>query len=152
MIKMKMSELRSACEIRQEDMRDLDYRREYDRTRLANEVAIKVIQYRVTRGLSQTALARMLGWRQPNVARLEAGEHEPSVGTLARLADILGLDFSIEIKRGRVGLRRPQETPRKQTPRNPATAPERVRTVRKSAKSNRSQEVREYAARERAEA
>ncbi len=100
---MKMSELRSAGEIRQEDMRDLDYRREYDRTRLANQVAIKVIQYRVTRGLSQTALARMLGWRQPNVARLEAGEHEPSVGTLARLADILGLDFSIEIKRGRVG-------------------------------------------------
>jgi transcriptional regulator with XRE-family HTH domain len=144
---MKMSELRTAGEIRQEDLRDLDYRREYQRTRLANEVAIKVIQYRVTHGLSQTALARLLGWRQPNVARLEAGEHEPSVATLARLADILGLDFSIEIKRGRVGLRRPDETRRK-----PTTTSERARTARKSAKRNRSQEVREFAARERAEA
>src|SRR5258708_13907613 len=109
MIKMKMSELRTAGEIRQEDLRDLDYRREYQRTRLANEVAIKVIQYRVTHGLSQTALSRMLGWRQPNVARLEAGEHEPSVATLSRLAHILGLGFSVEIKAGRCGLPGPTE-------------------------------------------
>ena len=100
-IKMKMSELRAASQIHEEDMRDLDYRREYERTRLANEVAIKVIQYRVNHGLSQTALAKRLGWRQPNVARLEAGDHEPTVSTLAHLAGVLGLDFSIEIKRSR---------------------------------------------------
>jgi transcriptional regulator with XRE-family HTH domain len=45
--------------------------------------------------------------RQPHVARLEAGDHEPSVATLARLADALGLDFSVDIKRGRVKLRSP---------------------------------------------
>lgn len=89
----------------------------------------------------------MLGWRQPNVARLEAGQHEPSVATLARLADVLGLDFSIEIKRGRVGLRRPDEPPRR-----PASARGRARTIRKTVKPNHSQEIREFAARERAEA
>ena len=31
------------------------------------------------RGLSQTALARLLGWRQPVVARLEAAEHNPTM-------------------------------------------------------------------------
>jgi transcriptional regulator with XRE-family HTH domain len=102
---VKMSELVSADELHERDMRDPEYRREYERTRLANDVAIKVIRYRVDHGLSQSQLARMVGLRQPNVARLESGDHEPSVAMLARLADALGLDFSIDIKRGRVGLR-----------------------------------------------
>lgn len=108
MIKMmKPSELRPETELHERDMRDLDYRREIERTRLANDVAIKVIRYRVTHKLSQAALAKIVGMRQPNIARLEAGDHEPSVATLARLADALGLDFSVDIKRGRVKLRSP---------------------------------------------
>jgi hypothetical protein len=39
-------------------------------------VAIKVIGYRAGHGLSQAQLARMLGMRQPHVARLEAGRVE----------------------------------------------------------------------------
>ncbi len=96
---VKASELRSADEIHQQDMRDLDYRREHERTRIANDVAIKVIAYRAAHGLSQSALARMLGMRQPNVARLESGDHEPSLSTLARLSEALGEDFSVEITR-----------------------------------------------------
>jgi ribosome-binding protein aMBF1 (putative translation factor) len=106
MIKMvKLSELRTAGEIHEQDMRDLDYRREYERTRLANDVAIKVIKYRVDHGLSQAALASLVGMRQPHIARLESGEHEPSLTTLARLASALGLDFSVTVKPNRMGLR-----------------------------------------------
>jgi transcriptional regulator with XRE-family HTH domain len=104
---VKLSELRTADEIHEQDMRDLDYRREHERTRLANDVAIKVIAYRAQRGLSQAQLARQIGMRQPHVARLEAGDHEPSLATLARLADALDLDFSIEVKRNRLRLRYP---------------------------------------------
>ena len=104
---VKLSELRSADEIHAAAMRDLEYRREYERTRLANDVAIKVIAYRVDNGLSQSGLARLLGWRQPNVARLEAGDHEPSLATLSRLAEVTGLDFSVDVKRGRMSLRYP---------------------------------------------
>jgi ribosome-binding protein aMBF1 (putative translation factor) len=78
------SELRNADEIHAQDMRDLDYRREYERTRLASDVAIKVIRYRADHGLSQAQLARMLGWRQPDVARLEVGDaagQRPGTGT-----------------------------------------------------------------------
>jgi ribosome-binding protein aMBF1 (putative translation factor) len=102
---VKLSELRSADEAHEQAMRDLEYRREYERTRLANDVAIKVIGYRVDNGLSQSELARMLGWRQPNVTRLEAGDHEPSLATLARLAEVTNLNFSVEVKRGRMKLR-----------------------------------------------
>jgi len=102
---VKLSELRTADEIHEQDMHDLDYRREYERTRLANDVAIKVIRYRAAHGLSQAALARLLGMRQPHVARLESGDHEPSLSTLARLSTALGLDFSVDVKPDRMRLR-----------------------------------------------
>lgn len=102
---VKLSELRTADEIHEQDMRDLDYRREIERTRLTNDVAIKVIQYRVTHNLSQAALAKMVGMRQPNIARLEAGDHEPSLSTLARLSSALGLDFSVDVKPDHMKLR-----------------------------------------------
>src|SRR5260221_6832864 len=103
----KPNGLMGADELHEQDMRDPEYRREYERTRLANDVAIKVIGYRVDHGLSQAALGRLIGMRQPHVARLESGDHEPSVATLARLADALGVDFSVDIKRGQVKLRSP---------------------------------------------
>lgn len=102
---VKLAGLQTADEIHEQDMQDPEYRREYERTRLATDIATKVIQYRADHGLSQTALGRKLGMSQPNVARLEAGEHLPSVDTLARLAAVLGLDFSIDVKPDRVALR-----------------------------------------------
>ena len=101
----KMSELRNAEDLAAEELRDPEVRREYERTAFANAVAIRVISYRAAHGLSQGALARELGMRQPAIARLESGEHEPSLGTLARLARGLGIDFSIEITPHALGLR-----------------------------------------------
>jgi ribosome-binding protein aMBF1 (putative translation factor) len=98
-------QLVSADEVHEQDMRDLDYRREIERTRLANDVAVKVIQYRVSHGLTQAALARKLGMRQPHIARLESGDHEPSLSMLARLSAGLGLDFSVDVKPDRMKLR-----------------------------------------------
>jgi len=47
--------------------------------------------------LSQSALARRLGMQQPAIASLEAGDHQPSLATLARLAAGLGIEFHIDI-------------------------------------------------------
>lgn len=94
---VKVSELTTAEELHRQDMTDPVYRAEYERTRFANDVAIRVIQYRTEHGLSQTAFGRLVGMRQPHVARLEAGEHEPSLSTLARLSTALGVDFTIAI-------------------------------------------------------
>jgi transcriptional regulator with XRE-family HTH domain len=101
----KLADLRTAADIHEQDMRDLEYRREYERTRLANDVAIKVLCYRTEHGLSQSELGRMVGMRQPHIARLESGEHEPSLSTLARLSTALGLDFSVDVKPGGLKLR-----------------------------------------------
>jgi transcriptional regulator with XRE-family HTH domain len=86
-------------------MRDPEYRREYERTQLASDIAIEVIRYRAEHNVTQAGLGRMIGMRQPHVARLEAGDHEPSLATLAWLSLKLGLDLSVDIKPDRLGLR-----------------------------------------------
>lgn len=109
---VKLSELPTAAEIRERDMLDPEYRREYERTRLASDVAVRVLSYRTAHHMSQTELARRLGMRQPHIARLEAGEHEPSLSTLARLSSVLGMDFSVDITPGGLKLRlRRQDSP-----------------------------------------
>lgn len=102
---VKLSELSTAEEIHERDIGDPDYRAEHERTRFANDVAVRVLRYRTERGLTQTAFGKLVGLRQPHVARLEAGEHEPSLSTLVRLSAALGVDFLIDINAGGVQLR-----------------------------------------------
>ena len=47
--------------------------------------------------VSQTALGKQLGMNQPAIARLEAGEHNPSFETLCRLSSALGIEFLVDI-------------------------------------------------------
>ena len=101
----KQSELKTACQIAAEELADPEIRRENERTVLAHAVAMRVIGYRIDHGLSQTGLASLLGMHQPAIARLEAGNHEPSLATLSRLARVLGIEFHIDITRDAFGLR-----------------------------------------------
>jgi ribosome-binding protein aMBF1 (putative translation factor) len=87
----------SNTEVLAEMLQDPQFRAEWERTALARAVAEAVIRYRAERGLSQTALARLLGWRQPVVARLEAAEHNPTMDTLLTLARKLGLRVQVDV-------------------------------------------------------
>ena len=69
----------------------------HDELLLAGVLATALVRYRADHGLSQTALGRLLGMRQPQVCRLEAGDHTPDVATLQRICDALGLEIAIEI-------------------------------------------------------
>ncbi len=55
---------------------------------------------RERRGLTQQQLARRLGRTQSMVARWESGEHEFTLGTLARLAEALGCDLTVRFLAG----------------------------------------------------
>lgn len=46
---------------------------------------------RVAAGLTQAELARRTGIHRPNIARVEAGRHTPSLETLSRLANAIGV-------------------------------------------------------------
>jgi DNA-binding XRE family transcriptional regulator len=48
-------------------------------------------ELRLAAGLTQAELARRTGIHRPNIARVEAGRHTPSLETLARLATAIGV-------------------------------------------------------------
>jgi ribosome-binding protein aMBF1 (putative translation factor) len=85
------------AEVLDDLLQDPVFRLEWERTALARAVAEAVIRYRTEQGLSQTALARLLGWSQPVVARLEAAEHNPSMDTLVHLSRVLGLRVHVDV-------------------------------------------------------
>jgi len=94
---MKRTHSKTYEEALAEDLEDPEFRREWNRTALARAVATRLVQYRAENNLSQTGLARVLGMRQPAIARLEAAEHNPSIATLMRLSLKLGVTFRIEV-------------------------------------------------------
>jgi transcriptional regulator with XRE-family HTH domain len=94
---VKLGQLKTNDEVLAEQLGDPEFRAEWERTALARALAIAVLQYRTERGLSQRALAEQLGWKQPAVARLELGEHNPSYDTLLELAQKLGLELVLDI-------------------------------------------------------
>ena len=94
---MAPSSITTASDSLKKRLRDPKFRQEWERTSLARAVALRLVEYRAENGLSQSALARQLQIHQPAIARLEAGDHNPSVDTLMRLSQGLGIDFHIDI-------------------------------------------------------
>lgn len=94
---MKISELKTAEEVLAEDLRNPEFHREWVRTALARAVAVQVVAYRAEHNLTQSELARRLGMKQSAIARLESGEHAPTLETLERLSRGLEVEFHIDI-------------------------------------------------------
>jgi ribosome-binding protein aMBF1 (putative translation factor) len=94
---MKLSKLPTLDEVLEEELRDPEFRREWERSALARAVALGVIRYRSREGIAQRKLAEILGWKPAQVARVEQGEHTPSIDTLLHLSRRLGLRFALSI-------------------------------------------------------
>ena len=74
-----------------------EWRARWNRTALARAVANAVVTYRTAHGMSQATLATKLGMKRPSISRLELGEHNPSIETIERLAQVLGLRFIVDV-------------------------------------------------------
>jgi DNA-binding XRE family transcriptional regulator len=92
-----MPETRAHKRVVADQLKDPAFAQEWQRTALAHAVAMRLVAYRAEHDLSQTKLARLLGMKQPAVARLEAGDHVPTLLTLTRLSQALGMEFHIDI-------------------------------------------------------
>ena len=55
------------------------------------KLGARLRQLRLDAGLTQAELARRTGIHRPNIARVEAGRHTPSLETLARIANAIGV-------------------------------------------------------------
>lgn len=73
-------------------------RRGYQESKEAFELGARVRAERERLGLTQTDLAERMDTTQPTIARLEAGGVTPSLDTLHRAANALGLELVVEFR------------------------------------------------------
>jgi ribosome-binding protein aMBF1 (putative translation factor) len=95
---MAIDQLISHDEVLVKDLRDPEFRAEWERTALARWLAVEVAHYRAENELSQRQLAERLGVHQSDVARMESGEHVPSLERLVRVAQGLDIELMIDIR------------------------------------------------------
>jgi transcriptional regulator with XRE-family HTH domain len=99
MTSVKLSEMKTNDELIAEQLHtDPAFRAEWERTALARAVAVAIVRYRAEHYFSQRELADRLGMKQPQVARLELGEVNPSIDTLMRISAQLGIEFTIDVR------------------------------------------------------
>lgn len=95
---MMPDQLISHEDVLEEHLRDPEFRKEWERTALARWLAVEVAHYRAEHELSQRQLAERLGVHQSDVARMETGEHTPSLDRLIRVAKGLDIELMIDIR------------------------------------------------------
>ena len=93
-----MSERESWNDLRERRMDSPAASAGYDQARSAYEIGRMVRELRVARGLSQRELAARMGTTQSVVGRLEAGGSRPTIVTLDRVANALGVRLEVRFQ------------------------------------------------------
>ncbi len=77
---------------------DSAFRRGWGRTTLARALALRLLVYRRTHGLTQHELAAQLGVSASRIGRAEMGERLPSLATIVVLAQPLRFELAISAR------------------------------------------------------
>lgn len=73
--------------VRVADGKPVEETAEYQMERLALQIGRRIHTLRTERGWTQTHLAEIAGFSQPQIAKLEAGRALPKIETLTKLGD-----------------------------------------------------------------
>lgn len=77
-------------------LKDPVFKKYYDEYGKQIEIAYQILQLRKKKGLSQSMLAKKIGTKQANVARLESGQQNFTLETLQKIARALNRNLKIE--------------------------------------------------------
>jgi DNA-binding XRE family transcriptional regulator len=78
-------------EVKAQLLKDPEVQRAYDEL----EPAYQIARLRIARGLTQAQLAKLVGTKQPSIARIESGASQPSVAFLQKVAAALGARLEV---------------------------------------------------------
>ena len=79
-----------------EQLSDSEFKKEYDALRPEYAIIQAIIDARKDTGMTQKELAEKTGITQADISRLENGSANPSLKTLQRLAEGLGMRLKLE--------------------------------------------------------
>lgn len=79
-----------------EQLRDPEFKAEWDALEPERQIMRAIIEGRDKRDLTQKQLAEVTGITQADISRFENGTGNPSLRTLKRLAEGLGMSLKVE--------------------------------------------------------
>lgn len=84
-------------QLKKQILRDTEVRRAYEALGPEFKLVHMLIQRRLSRGLTQTELAKKIGTKQSAISRLESGQYNPTIGILRKIAEALDADLKISL-------------------------------------------------------
>ncbi len=99
---MNDNNLKNWSEIKSEFLKDPDVFNEYEALRPQFELISQIISARNKQGITQAELAQRAGTKQSNISRLESGNYNPSLDFLSKVAECLGMQLHIELRKSNV--------------------------------------------------
>ncbi len=84
-----------------EFMKNPEFKKAYEDLEPQYEAAREIIKKRLELKMSQEKLAEISGIKQANIARMESGQANITLGTLDRIAKSMGSHVEIRIKKDR---------------------------------------------------
>ena len=81
----------------EEQLRNPEFRKYYNKYSKQVDIAYQILQLRKKRGISQAQLAKKIGTKQSNVARMESGQQNFSVEILEKIAKATGSRLEIAL-------------------------------------------------------
>lgn len=79
-----------------EQMQNPNFRKEWESLEPERQIIRAIIEGREANGLTQKQLSEITGITQADISRLENGTGNPSIRTLKRLANGLGMQLKLE--------------------------------------------------------
>ena len=79
-----------------EQLKDPKFKKSYDYYGRQLEIAYQILQLRKQKNISQSQLAKILGTRQSNIARMESGQQNFTTSTLQKIANVFKCELRIE--------------------------------------------------------
>ena len=79
-----------------EKLRNPKFKKYYDEYGKRLEVAYQILQLRKQKRISQAELAKKIGTRQSDIARIESGQQNLTTDTLQKIATVLKRDLKIQ--------------------------------------------------------
>ena len=79
-----------------EQLRDPEFKAEWDALEPERQIMRAIVEGRDEQALTQKQLSEMTGITQADISRFESGTGNPSLRTLKRLAEGLGMSLKVE--------------------------------------------------------
>jgi len=76
-------------------LKDAEFKKYYNEYGKQLEIAYQILLLRKKKKMSQAVLAKKIGTKQSNIARMEAGDQNFSINTLQKIAQVFNKDLKI---------------------------------------------------------